>query len=303
MRKIWIAIGLIAALAAIYYVAQGFVSFIIGMIHAFPIILEMASAGNSDLTQLLVAITRSVVSLAPLMLLCAVAVTVPFYYLIYRSRKQELLTFVSFRGIGAVSIPVLIVFGVSVNVIFEWLLFLVSGLGFLAPYFEKYNDLAQYIMGGNLVLNLLAVGIIGPIFEEILFRGLIFGELRKISRVRAALFIQAVLFGVYHLDIIQGSYAVLIGLLLGYVYYRSNSIIAPMIVHATINTTSVILSRVIPDGALDEWSGAIVAASVILFIVTSVFILTGRRFKHVMDNSFYDMNKSPRLEPPLPPSA
>jgi hypothetical protein len=54
MRRIWIAIGLIVALAAIYYAAQGLVSFIIGMISAFPIIWEMASAGISDITQVLV---------------------------------------------------------------------------------------------------------------------------------------------------------------------------------------------------------------------------------------------------------
>ncbi len=182
-------------------------------------------------------------------------------------------------------------------------MFLVSGLDFLAPAFDKYSELAQYITGGDIILSLLAVGIIGPVFEEILFRGLIFGELRKITRVRAALFIQAVLFGIYHLDIIQGSYAFLIGILLGYVYYRSNSIVAPMIVHATINTTSVILSRVVPGGGLDEWSAAIVAASVILFIASSAFILISRSFRHVMDNSFYEMNKTPRLEPPLPPTA
>jgi membrane protease YdiL (CAAX protease family) len=295
MKKVWIAIGIIVALTAIYYAAQAIVSFIIGIIAAFPIIGEILSAGNLDLTQMLEETARAVIPLVPLILLCAVAVTVPLYYLIYRNRKQELLAFISVRSIGAVSIPVLIIFGISMNFIVEWLLSLVGGLELFAPVFEKYGELTQYITGGNFILSLLAVGIVAPVFEEILFRGLIFGELRKVTQVRAALFIQAVLFGVYHLDIIQGSYAFLIGILLGYVYYRSNSILAPIIVHAAVNTTSIILSRV-AGGELDAWTAAIIAASFILFAATGVFILTARSFKRTMNNSLYDMFHTQRLE-------
>jgi membrane protease YdiL (CAAX protease family) len=302
MKKIWKAIGLILALMAIYYAAQTIITFIIGMIRIIEIMPAIMQASSGDYQDIVRKITeesmRAVSAQTPLILFFSVAITIPLYYLIYRSRKQELLTFLSVRSIGAVSIPILIIFGISLNFLVEWLLALVSQLELLAPLFERYNELAQFITGGSFILSILAVGLIGPVFEEILFRGLIFGELRKITKVRAALLVQAVLFGVYHLNIIQGSYAFIIGILLGYVYYRSNSIIAPVIVHITINTTSVILSRVVTGGEPDKWTVVIVAASAILFMVTSAFVLISRSFRRPMDNSLYDRNHVPKLEPP-----
>ncbi len=302
MKKIWKGIGLMLALIAIYYAAQGFISFILVIIKITPIVArEIASGANPDVARLTGEIMSAVSAQTPLVLLVSVAITVPFYYLIYHNRKQELFTFVRFRGIGALSIPVLIIFSLSTNFLIEWLLTLAAQLKALTPFFERYEYLAQFITSGNFILSLLAVGVIGPVFEEILFRGLIFGELRKITKVRAALVIQALLFGIFHLNAIQSSYAFLIGLLLGFVYYRSNSIIAPMIVHIIINTSSVILSQFVTDSMFEKWADLIVAASAFLFVATGVFILLSRAFRRTMDNSLYEMNQQP--EPPFPPSA
>jgi membrane protease YdiL (CAAX protease family) len=269
-----------------------FIGFVIGFIQVIPIMVKEITSGSYDAARMTEEIMNTVSAQTPVILLVSVLIAVPSYYLIYRTRKQELMTFVSVRGTGAVSIPVLIVFGLSVNFIIEWLLSLVSEIHFLSPFFEQYDQLAQMITGGSFVMSLLTVGIIGPVFEEILFRGLIFGELRKITKVRLALFIQGALFGIYHLNVIQGSYAFIIGILLGYVYYRSNSIVAPMIVHATINTSSVILGQ-LSTSALDKWAGAIIAAAVILFLATGAFIVLSRKFRHTMDDSLYYMNRTP----------
>lgn len=300
MKKVLKAIGIILALIAIYYLAQLAVGLLIGIIQTIGIFArEIVSGANPDVDRITQELMNGVGASTPLILLFAVIIALPSYYLIYRKRKQELMTFVSVRGIGFISIPVLILLGLSVNFIIEWLLSLASEIDFLAPIFERYEMLAQMITGGGFVMSLLTVGIIGPIFEEILFRGLIFGELRKITKVRTALFIQAVLFGVYHLNIIQSSYAFVIGILLGFVYYRSNSIVAPVLVHATINSSTVILSQLSLGSTLDDWTGAIITASLLVFAASSVFILISRRFRHTMDNSLYHSNHAPAPEPPM----
>ncbi len=299
MKKVWKAIGMILALMAIYFFAQSVITFIVGIFRVLPPVLrDMASGIYPDVMQMTTELTRAVGAYIPLILFASVAIALLSYYLIYRRRKQELLSFISFRGIGAVSIPILVIFGISMNFLIEWLLSLASQLRFLTPFFEKYEYLAQFITGGDFILSILAVGIIGPIFEELLFRGLIFGELRKVTKVRSALFIQAVLFGAFHMNVIQGSYAFVIGLLLGFVYYRSNSIIAPIIVHMTINTSSVILTQFVSGGELDKWSVVIVAASALLFIATSAFFLISRSFKRTMDDGLYHMCHAPLQEPP-----
>ncbi|NLA86199.1 MAG: CPBP family intramembrane metalloprotease [Clostridiales bacterium] len=301
MKKIWKAIGIVLALMAIYFLAQSIVTFIVSIATVLPTVMRGISSDTSmDIVQMTERLMRDVSAQTPLILLVSVAITVPFYYLIYHNRKQELFTFARFRGIGALSIPVLIIFSLAMNFLIEWLLTLTAQLESLTPFFERYEYLAQFITSGNFILSLLAVGVIGPVFEEILFRGLIFGEFRKITKVRAALFIQAVLFGIFHLNVIQGSYAFIIGLLLGSVYYRSNLFVAPIIVHVIINSSCVILSRLVTDGMFDKWADLIVAASAFLFVATGVFILLSRAFRRTMDNSLYEMNQQP--EPPFPPT-
>lgn len=303
MKEALKAIGLIAALLAIYYVTTMIVETIIGLAAVFPSLMQQMAGGSMpDVALLTEELIRALGVFMPLILFVSIAITVPIYYLIYRNRKQELLTFVSFRGLGAVGIPVLVIFGVSLNFLIEWLLSIASQLTFLAPLFERYENLANLITGGDFIPSLLTVGILGPIFEEILFRGLIFGELRKIMKVRIALVIQAVLFGVMHFNVIQSSYAIIIGLLLGFVYYRSNSIIAPMIVHITINASSVILTQFLTGADVDQWTVVIVAAGALLFLATGAFILLSRSFQRTMDDSLYHMNRASGLEPPLPPA-
>jgi membrane protease YdiL (CAAX protease family) len=139
---------------------------------------------------------------------------------------------------------------------------------------------------------------VGPVFEELLFRGLVFGELRKVATVRLALVIQALIFGLYHINPIQGAYAFLIGLLLGYVYYRSSSIVAPMIVHAAINTSSVVAGRLIDGVSCDGWGTPVAIAGLLLFFLTGAFILLHRSFRHVMDDGLYRANRAPKIQPP-----
>ncbi|SHI05725.1 hypothetical protein SAMN02745823_02132 [Sporobacter termitidis DSM 10068] len=299
MKKILKAVGIILALLVIYYAAQSLVTIVIAIV---PLVRTVVSAASSNMALDVEGITnellRFVGAQTPWVLLIAVAVTVPFYYLIYRGRRQELWTFVSLKAIHPVSVPVLVVFGLTLNFMIELLLGLLSQISGLRQIFENYNQVTDLIFNGSFVLTLLAVGIVGPIFEELLFRGLVFGELRKLTKVRVAIFIQALLFGVYHMNLIQGAYAFLIGILLGYVYYRSNSIFAPMLVHITVNSSSVLLSEFLSGGALEKWSGVIIIASVLLFIVTGAFILTHRSFRYAMDDSLYLQNHTPRLQEP-----
>lgn len=81
-----------------------------------------------------------------------------------------------------------------------------------------------------------AVVILPPLVEETVFRGLILHYLKKGgARFWAANLIQAVLFGIYHGNLIQGIYAFCIGVLLGYLAERYSSLIIPVLVHALFN--------------------------------------------------------------------
>ena len=293
--KILKAIGIIVLLLAIYQIAQLFIMLVVGVVHMIGQFMVLAASGaQPDLDEVILEITSYLAAQTPWVLLLAVAITVPTYYLFYRERKQELLTFVSVRSIRPLSIPILVLFGCSLSYMLAIILTLLSQFDIFSKVFNNYEQVSEMIFGGSFVLSLLSVGIIGPVFEEVLFRGLVFGELRKITKVKVALVLQALLFGIYHLNVVQGIYAFVLGLIIGFVYYRSSSIIAPIIIHVSINSLSVIIDEFFSAGQMENWGLVITVASLALFVLTGVFILTSKSFKRGMDDSLYWNNRPVR---------
>lgn len=98
----------------------------------------------------------------------------------------------------------------------------------------------------------LALGILAPIVEEMVFRGAILRTLLSVFKGKMtwfAIFISALLFGAVHGNILQGLHATLIGLLLGWMYYRSGSIIPGVVYHWVNNTVVYIMFNLMPDMA------------------------------------------------------
>lgn len=126
------------------------------------------------------------------------------------------------------------------------------------------------------ILWAVATLILPPIVEEMIFRGLI---LQYLGRAGAgfvvANLIQAVLFGVFHMNLVQGIYTALLGFLLGWLAYRYDSILVPMLLHAIFNLFGTVLvdleSRFLPDIVLT----LIILVSVPLLIVTILMIHFG----------------------------
>ena len=118
---------------------------------------------------------------------------------------------------------------------------------------EEYTELVE-TAGVNEYSPVWVIGtlILPPLVEEIIFRGLILGYLRKAGACFiVANLIQAVLFGVYHMNLVQGIYAAALGFLLGYLVWRYESLIAPMVVHALFNFFGTVIveleSNILPE--------------------------------------------------------
>ena len=88
----------------------------------------------------------------------------------------------------------------------------------------------------------LSTLILPPLTEEIIFRGLLLGYLKKTGiPFLAANLIQAVCFGIYHQNLAQGIYTALLGFLLGYLAQRYGTLIAPMFLHFLYNLFGTVL--------------------------------------------------------------
>ncbi len=118
--------------------------------------------------------------------------------------------------------------------------------------FSSYMDLMQNIDYENGIFTVLYVLFIGPISEELIFRGAINDRLQLAFPFWLANGIQAVLFGVYHMNLIQGLYAFVLGMILGLVLKVTGSIWGAIITHVLFNATSYILGYAFGGGSVEE---------------------------------------------------
>ncbi|MCH5255412.1 MAG: CPBP family intramembrane metalloprotease [Lachnospiraceae bacterium] len=102
---------------------------------------------------------------------------------------------------------------------------------------ETYSKVAQKQYGVPFLLGIILYGLISPIAEEILFRGLVYNRLKKYCAVPAAILLSAVLFGLFHGNLVQGVYGFLMGCLMAIVYERFGSFLHAVLFHAVANVT------------------------------------------------------------------
>ncbi len=106
---------------------------------------------------------------------------------------------------------------------------------------EKYNELMEIVVTGNPFMIFVSTVILAPLSEEFIFRGIIMKKAMKFSSFMVANILQALLFGIFHLNIVQGIYAFGIGLGLGYVAYKFKSVWAAVLMHLFFNGLSFVI--------------------------------------------------------------
>jgi len=98
------------------------------------------------------------------------------------------------------------------------------------------NSLLKMDTVGDLLINLFLIAILPGVGEELLFRGIIQKEItNRWQNPHVAIWVTAFIFGVFHFQIVGLLPKMMIGLVLGYAYYYSGSLILPMIMHALNN--------------------------------------------------------------------
>ncbi len=101
-----------------------------------------------------------------------------------------------------------------------------------------------------------AIGILAPIAEEMVFRGAVLRKLLDMFSPRQhwmPIVISALVFGAFHGNVAQLPHAVFIGLILGWMYYRTGSIVPGVVLHWVNNTVAYLLFHLMPqlnDGKL-----------------------------------------------------
>ena len=117
---------------------------------------------------------------------------------------------------------------------------------------ESYQEVAQTQYAAWFPLGLFCYGIISPLAEELLFRGIFYNCFRRYMKLSAAMMMSAALFALYHGNSVQGIYGLLMGCLMVYAYEYFGDFRMPVAVHMLANILAYGLSFLgtgIPLGA------------------------------------------------------
>lgn len=162
-------------------------------------------------------------------------------YLFYRKDQMHRKEGFSGTGKAFVWAPPVIWFSVIILAIAtgQFLNDLINGLH-LNDLFTGYSEVSEQAFSGQPVgLMILVVGIIGPICEELMFRGIVFHRLKDWVKPQAAIVISALLFGIYHGNVIQFFYATCMGVMLAIIYDKTGTLWISIVAHIAANLWSL----------------------------------------------------------------
>ncbi|WP_127836276.1 CPBP family intramembrane glutamic endopeptidase [Clostridium prolinivorans] len=237
MKRILKMMGLILSYLGTYMIMQFIAGYIILIALIFKQVLYTKSfqLQSSDIENLISQNTSKII-------LISIILSLIVYILIFSLEKKNIFKECKFKIISIKKIAAIALLGFGVNMIIDGILNFVP----VDTWFPSHNQVINSIMGGNnFILTFLTVGIFVPIFEEILMRGLVFNELRRNMNLNLAIILQALIFGIYHFNMLQFIYASILGIFLGIAYVWTDSLWASILIHMIFNSSSLIMSKLL----------------------------------------------------------
>ena len=231
---------------------------------------------NIDKEQLQLIINRSLY----ISVTISALITLLIYVLLFKNKEENIWKRCKFKAVSFNNALLVILTSTGA----------VSVTAFLVNHFqnkfESYKTVSKSMSYGvNTIAGLICVIIFIPIFEEILFRGLIFIELKKTANIVISIILQALIFGVFHGNLLQGIYTFALGIILSILYIWLDSIWAPIICHITYNLMGTLVFPI-----LIYVSGKYSFVYAILGLVTLLYGLFNiKKFYSDANNNYINM--------------
>jgi len=218
----------------------------------------------------------------------------PMLYAAHKSQRNSLFEpgyklnsshFGPFTGWQIALITVALTFAtmISADLPNYWNFKLTTASPALKQFYDVVVELMNQMTGGPFWSSFLLTAIFAPVFEEWLCRGMVLRGLLTRMSPRWAIVVSALFFAVIHLNPWQALNAFIIGLIMGYVYYKTGSLWLTMLIHFVNNGTSVVLSQIPSLAETEYWMDIIpgTAYYAIVFGGVAVLIACLMAFKRI----------------------
>lgn len=143
---------------------------------------------------------------------------------------------------------------------------------------RQYQQTAQVLYAAGFPIQLAVLGVLIPVSEEMMFRGILFKRFRERQGFWYSAICSSVFFAFMHTNMTQTVYAFLLGLILAYLYEKIGSLKAPVLLHILMNSGSVVFTEL----GVFQWlgtdpirmAGAAIGGA---FICSAVFVAIQRQ--------------------------
>ena len=239
------------------------------IIGVFYVISEMSqmSSGAVNIETDLTRMVDLTLSLTNVFLLISSILTVLVLILVYKIKKRNYKEELLINKTSKFNIVFAIILGVACWLFNSGALSLIDEAGLFSSQFQYMEEVLSPLGSGSVIMSIITIGIVAPFAEEFLFRGIIYNTLKKKISIKWTIIIQAVLFGVFHGNLIQGSYATLLGIVFGYVTYKTKSLWPAVIIHMVNNLIATMFMYVPSD-----WLSGILVY--VAFLIIGIILIT-----------------------------
>lgn len=260
----------VAVMAAIFYAdAKGYIS-----IASFEQVLDygdlMSSPAMSDISVWTVSIGLFVSSVAML-----------FFLYFVKGYRLQLGIFKSMSCKSLFLSTMLVLSSMfALNIFVQW-------LGLDDNMEVLFGDIAHNILG------VITISLIAPLLEEVLFRGAIQGYIMRRYNPWTGIVCAALIFGVIHMNPVQIVYAALIGVIFGWIYYRTGSLLSVIVGHVLNNSMAAVTLLFFPESKTLPMPEGVIAPEAQIVSEVMAFLFFAAL-------SVYFAFKLHRAQPPVP---
>lgn len=169
-----------------------------------------------------------------------------------------------FKKIKLIDILYIILLGIALSIVLSTL------IDFLVELFPSYEEVSnRLIPQTSSILNIMCIVVMIPIYEEIIFRGIIFNHLKENYKIGTAIVVQALLFGIAHGNIVQSIYTFILGIVSVLMYIYFNSIYSSIMLHMIFNLFGGVIDLKLYN--LNEFTYYILATICFVFLITASY--------------------------------
>lgn len=172
------------------------------------------------------------------------------------------------------------------------LYFIVSGMFLVADrvipsVMEQYAELMKASsLGTNILITVIYGYLLGPVTEELCFRGVMQGLLHKSNMsYMPVIVIQGLLFGIMHMNLVQGVYAFILGMILGYIRYKYKTLILSVAAHIVFNFFGTSVELLLENAGLSFAQKIIFAAVAAAIAVVLIVVVAKDKTSYIKENA------------------